>query len=107
VLGLYLGDAQVGFARANSDGMVAYLADVYVLAEHRGGGLGLELLREMLDGAGGRELRWLLHTADCVGLYTKLGFAELLRPRRRVWHFAYAPSFYPLMERAPHYDLPS
>lgn len=87
VLGLYRGGEQVGFARAVSDGViVAYLADVYVLGAYRGRGLGLELVREMVDGEGAGEVRWLLHTADAQGLYAKLGFSED-RPA------------YPLMER--------
>jgi GNAT superfamily N-acetyltransferase len=91
VLGLYLKDAsqsspQVGFARTVSDGVtVAYLADVYVLGAYRGRGLGLELVREILDGSFG-EVRWMLHTADAQGLYAKLGFVEGEPP-------------YPLMER--------
>ena len=37
VVGVYRAGSQVGFARAVSDGhTVAYLADVYVLPEHRG-----------------------------------------------------------------------
>ena len=41
VLGLYHDGALVGYCRAVSDGAVhAYLADVYVLEEHRGMGLG-------------------------------------------------------------------
>ncbi len=92
VLGLYREAELVGFARAVSDGaVVAYLADVYVLKAHRGRGLGLELVRELVDGCAGRDLRWLLHTADAQGLYAKLGFGEDL------------PA-YPLMERARGYD---
>ena len=72
VVGLYRGAEQVGFARAVSDGVtVAYLADVYVLSEFRGRGLGLELVREILDGGRGGSVRWLLHTADAQGLYEK------------------------------------
>jgi GNAT superfamily N-acetyltransferase len=79
VVGLYRGGEQVGFARAISDGVIlAYLADVYVLSVHRGRGLGLELVREIVDGARADEIspnaRWLLHTADAQGLYAKLGF---------------------------------
>ncbi len=91
VLGLYRGGEQVGFARAVSDfAVLAYLADVYVLPEHRGRGLGLELVREIVDGDArlAAGVRWLLHTADAQGLYAKLGFSE-------------APPPYPLMERAP------
>jgi ribosomal protein S18 acetylase RimI-like enzyme len=91
VVGLYRDGQQVGFARAVSDGViVAYLADVYVLSAYRGRGLGLELVKEIVDGGGPRaitaEVRWLLHTADAQGLYAKLGFRED------------APA-YPLMER--------
>jgi len=101
VVGLYREGEQVGFARGVSDGAtVAYLADVYVLAGHRGRGLGLELVREMIEGArddggvgarvgasrSGRDVRWLLHTADAQHLYAKLGFTS-------------GPPQYPLMER--------
>jgi GNAT superfamily N-acetyltransferase len=91
VLGLYHETEQVGFARAVSDGaLIAYLADVYVLPEHRGRGLGFELVREILDGGVegfGSKVRWLLHTADAQGLYARFGFTDQL------------PA-YPLMERA-------
>jgi ribosomal protein S18 acetylase RimI-like enzyme len=49
VVGLYLDGRQVGFTRTVSDGHVAYLADVYVLPEFRGRGLGVELVRESVD----------------------------------------------------------
>ena len=75
VVGLYKDGAQVGFSRAATDGAnVAYLADVYVLAEHRGRGLGLELVREMVDNGPLADRTWLLHTRDMHALYAKLGF---------------------------------
>jgi ribosomal protein S18 acetylase RimI-like enzyme len=75
VIGLYREGAQVGFARVVSDGyVVAYLADVYVLPEHRGQGLGVELVREAVERSPFRARRWLLHTDDAQGLYEKLGF---------------------------------
>jgi GNAT superfamily N-acetyltransferase len=74
VIGLYHEGRQVGFARVLSDGRIAYLADVYVLAEHRGRGLGVELVREAVDDGPQRDLRWLLHTRDAHGLYAKFGF---------------------------------
>jgi ribosomal protein S18 acetylase RimI-like enzyme len=78
VVGLYREDRQVGFARVVSDGEVfAYLADVYVLPEFRGRGLGLEIVREAVDGGPQRELRWLLGTADANELYEKLGFGPV------------------------------
>lgn len=76
VVGLYLGGQQVGFARAITDGAImAYLADVYVLEPYRGRGLGLELVREMVDRGPYRALTWMLHTADAQGLYERLGFS--------------------------------
>jgi GNAT superfamily N-acetyltransferase len=78
VVGLYHAGQQVGFARAISDATImAYLADVYVLAEYRGRGLGLEIVRCMIqDATPPWNVRWMLHTADAQGLYEKLGFAE-------------------------------
>ena len=76
VVGLYKDGAQVGFCRAVTDegARLAYLADVYVLGEHRGRGLGLELVREMVDNGPLAENTWLLHTRDMHGLYAKVGF---------------------------------
>jgi GNAT superfamily N-acetyltransferase len=85
VVGVYHGDRQVGFARAVSDGVaVAYLADVYVLSEHRGRGLGEELVREMVERGRFANVRWLLHTTDAHELYARVGFgapAERLMER--------------------------
>lgn len=76
VVGLYREGEQVGFARAISDGAtLAYLADVYVLPAYRGNGLGLQLVREAVDGDPDMNVRWLLHTADAQRLYEKLGFS--------------------------------
>jgi GNAT superfamily N-acetyltransferase len=80
--------AMVGFARALSDGVaLAYLADVFVLPDHRGRGLGEQLVEQMVDGGPGAGFRWLLHTADAHGLYGKFGFVApdhtlLERPHR-------------------------
>jgi GNAT superfamily N-acetyltransferase len=81
VVGVYLGDEQVGFARIHSDGRIAYLADVYVLDEHRGNGLGVELVRGAVDEGPQANLRWLLHTKDAHGLYERFGFGP---PSERV-----------------------
>jgi len=81
VVGLYHGGAQVGFARVISDGAVlAYLADVFVDAAHRGHGLGVELVREAVDGGPQRDLSWRLDTSDAQSLYAKFGFRERLAP---------------------------
>jgi GNAT superfamily N-acetyltransferase len=77
VVGLYDGDRQVGFARAFTDGVsLVYLADVYVLPEYRGRGLGVELIREMVDNGPFADIRWVLHTRDAHRLYRRFGFAE-------------------------------
>jgi GNAT superfamily N-acetyltransferase len=88
VVGLYQDGRQVGFSRTVSDGRVhAYLADVYVLPELRGRGLGVELVRFSVDESPYAGCRWVLHTADAHGLYRKFGFRPpgdrvLERPRR-------------------------
>jgi GNAT superfamily N-acetyltransferase len=80
--------AQVGFARAMSDGVCdAYLADVFVLPGHRGHGLGKRLVATMIEEGPGAHLRWTLFTADAHGLYEQFGFAPpgrsaLIRPGR-------------------------
>jgi GNAT superfamily N-acetyltransferase len=77
VVGLYHDERQVGFCRAASDGTsFVYLADVYLLAEYRGRGLGEELVREMVEHGPLAGVRWLLHTTNMHRLYRKLGFTE-------------------------------
>jgi GNAT superfamily N-acetyltransferase len=74
--------SQVGFARAFTDGVaLAYLADVYVLPEHRGRGLGVELVREMVERGPLAGVRWILHTRDAHELYRRFGFGA---PTERV-----------------------
>ncbi len=73
---------QVGFARAFTDGVaLAYLADVYILPEHRGRGLGVELVREMVERGPLAGVRWILHTRDAHELYRRFGFGA---PTERV-----------------------
>lgn len=75
VVGLYHAGRQVGFARAvTDDASFVYLADVYVLSEHRGEGLGAELVREMVELGPYAAQRWLLHTRDAHELYERVGF---------------------------------
>ena len=77
VVGLYKDGAQVGFCRAVTDGnSFVYLADVYVLPDHRGRGLGVELVREMVERGPFAKLKWLLHTRDAHALYEKVGFGK-------------------------------
>ena len=89
VVGLYHDGRQVGFCRAAGDGVsFVYLGDVYVLPEYRGRGVGVELVREMIDRGPLSEQRWILHTEDAHELYRKLGFDApsyklMERPARR------------------------
>ena len=77
VVGLYDGERQIGYARAFTDGVsLAYLADVYVLDEYRGRGLGVELVRFMVEEGPYAQRRWILHTRDAHDLYRKFGFTE-------------------------------
>ena len=69
-------DQMVGFARVVSDqGVFAYIADLFILDEHRGKGLGKSLMESIL---GHEELklvsRWMLGTLDAHGLYRQYGF---------------------------------
>jgi GNAT superfamily N-acetyltransferase len=82
VVGLYKDGEQVGFSRTLSDGHVqSYLADVYVLEEHRGRGLGVELVRFSVDEGPLAATKWYLHTRDAHDLYRRFGFTE---PSERV-----------------------
>jgi len=64
--GLYHGETQVGFARVVTDrATFAYLADVFVLPEHRGRGLSKWLVQTILAHPDVQGLRrWQLGTAD-------------------------------------------
>ena len=78
-VGLYAPDGSlVGYSRTVDapDAGLVYLADVYVLDEHRGRGHGVELVRFSVDEGPFAARRWVLHTADAHGLYGKFGFAR-------------------------------
>jgi len=67
--------ALAGFARAISDrATFAYLADVFVLPEHRGQGLGKWLVEYIIEYSELSHLSWILATADAHELYRKYGF---------------------------------
>jgi GNAT superfamily N-acetyltransferase len=75
---------QVGFARVVTDyATFAWVADVFVLEEARGRGLGAWLMEVILahpELQGFR--RWSLATKDAHELYRRFGFSELKRPER-------------------------
>jgi len=87
--GLYLvdrqashGDTQAGFARVVTDkSSFAYLADVYVLEEHRGQGLSKRLVEAVLSHPELQGMRrFLLATRDAHGLYAQFGFRAPAKP---------------------------
>ena len=83
--GLYApGGSQAGFARAVTDrAAIAYLADVFVLAEHRGRGLGKWLIETVMGHPDLQGLRrFFLGTADAHALYERYGFRALAEPGR-------------------------
>ncbi len=82
--GIYRGAEQVGFARVVTDfATFAWVADVFLLPEHRGRGLAKWLMEVIL---GHPELqgfrRWVLATKDAQTLYAQFGFIPLHRPER-------------------------
>jgi GNAT superfamily N-acetyltransferase len=80
--------AAVGFARAVTDGLTfAWVADVFVLADHRGRGLATFLMRCVVEDLGAVR-RITLATRDAHGVYEKAGFAALVSPERWMERFA-------------------
>jgi ribosomal protein S18 acetylase RimI-like enzyme len=84
--GVYHRAAQVGFARVITDkATFAYLADVFILPEHRGRGLSKVLVETILAHPDLQGLRrWMLVTADAQGLYEPFGFRAVPHPERHM-----------------------
>jgi GNAT superfamily N-acetyltransferase len=82
--GVFHRDRQVGFARVITDkAAFAYLADVYILAEHRGKGLSRRLMEAIVGHPDLQGLRrMLLATRDARALHAKFGFRPLAAPDR-------------------------
>jgi len=83
-LGVFQNEKQIGFGRAITDrSTFAYLADVFILEEYRGRGLGKWLVDCFLEHQELQGLRrWLLATLDAHGLYRQKGFVPLQEPQR-------------------------
>jgi GNAT superfamily N-acetyltransferase len=75
---------QIGFARVITDtATFAYLADVFILPEHRGKGLSKRLVEQVIQHPDLQGLRrMLLATLDAHGLYERFGFRPLAVPER-------------------------
>ena len=80
--GVFHDGRQVAFARVISDfAVVAYLADVFVIPEHRGRGVSKLLMGAILEHSELQGLRRIfLATRDAHGLYAQFGFRPLSHP---------------------------
>lgn len=76
--GVYCNGVQIGFARLITDkATFAYLADVFILPEHRGKGLSKWLMQTIHAHPQLQGLRrWLLGTKDAHTLYEKFGWTR-------------------------------
>ncbi|OUR63200.1 GNAT family N-acetyltransferase [Colwellia sp. 39_35_sub15_T18] len=72
-------EKQVGFARLITDSATfAYLADVYILEEHRSKGLSKQMMKQIVKHPQLQGLRRImLATRDAHGLYAQFGFTPL------------------------------
>jgi len=72
-------EQQVGFARLITDyATFAYLADVYILEQHRGQGLSKQMMQKIIAHPQLQGLRrMMLATQDAHGLYEQFGFTPL------------------------------
>ncbi len=87
--------AQIGFARVITDyATFAYLADVFILEEHRGKGLSKWLMETIMAHPELQGLRrWSLATRDAHGLYAQFGFTPL--PKPEIWMQIFDPTANP------------
>ena len=83
-IGAVIDGRQVGFARLVTDyASFGYLADVYVLEEHRGKGISKIMMEELFGMEWVKKLRRImLATKDAHELYRKVGFKESNFPDR-------------------------
>jgi GNAT superfamily N-acetyltransferase len=84
VLGLYTaGGDQAGFARLVTDrATFAWLCDVFVAADHRGGGAGSFLVQTAVGHPDVAGIRQLLMATPGRSLYRRHGFGDLVKPER-------------------------
>ncbi|XZF16171.1 GNAT family N-acetyltransferase [Chitinophagaceae bacterium MMS25-I14] len=83
-IGVLHGEEQIGYARLITDyATFAYLADVFIMDEHRGKGLSKQMIQTLLELDWVKGLRRImLATMDAHGLYEQFGFTEPKFPKR-------------------------
>ena len=98
--GVYLGDTQIGNARVITDeATFAYVADVFVLEEHRGKKLAVWLMECVAAHPRLQNLRrWMLGTRDAHALYEKTGFTRVKADDDR-WMERADPNVYERLKR--------
>jgi GNAT superfamily N-acetyltransferase len=95
--GVYASDeTQVGFARLVTDkATFAYLADVFILENHRGKGLSKLLMETIQSHPELQGLRrWVLGTRDAHKLYEQFGWVVLAEEARPRFMQRYFPDVY-------------
>lgn len=94
--GVYHHNKQVGFARLITDkATFAYLADVFILPEHRAKGLSKLLLSTMHAHPEMQGLRrWMLGTKDAHDLYKQFGWKALTEEQFARFMQWYTPDVY-------------
>lgn len=82
----FSGDSQVGFARVITDyATYGYLADVFVVEEHRGRGVSKLMMQALMSHPPlGNLRRWQLVTRDAHRLYERFGFTTVEHPERQM-----------------------
>lgn len=80
--GVYNSNELVGFARVITDAATfGYLADVFILEQHRGKGLSKMLMQQIMAHPDLQNLRrFCLATSDAHQLYTQFCFTSLTAP---------------------------
>ncbi len=99
--GIYGSAGQVGFARVVTDyATFAYVADVFVIEDHRGKALSVWLMECIAEHPRLQGLRrWMLGTRDAHTLYEKTGFSRMKAVDER-WMEKADPDIYRRMAAA-------
>jgi GNAT superfamily N-acetyltransferase len=81
-VGAFFDERQIGFGRVITDYYTfGWLADVFVLKEHRGRGISRMMLSYLFDQPWCSRLRRImLNTSDAQGLYRQFNFKDLKSP---------------------------